>query len=379
MHIDAPCLWHSTRANESTTLDSAVNQRDILGWTGKAISGFISSNPGIRLDLTMRSLLRHLLCTRHVSQPSAICRTSHRSVFSFTPLFQRSLWQEVPSTFAGSHLQVRPADTTVDRSCDEVRRQINQLIDCGEFTIVSFCRKIGVSRSSFYAFMRQNGAWKGEKGDTFPSALWYLQARERDGIEMPKKKKMHGKRRADVKEEIELEGESDDNVPIFNTCDEVRRKINVHMRRPDVTQASFQKTLTAQYHLNPTPIRASQFKQFRNAGGANVGNTNPVFYAAYVFFEKRCRRGKKRPGRRRQMMERIYGKVGGVNTKVPADKYGAWVGPQDRGTRVTVDEFGLAHVHTPRGIPSMYGPSGRPIPLGREDSPYFRQKNYIFQ
>jgi hypothetical protein len=216
-----------------------------------------------------------------------------------------------------------------------------------------------VSRSSYYLFMRQNGPWKGDKGDVFPSALWYLQRREREGVPLPRKSATEKKK---VKEEkvVELEGEKRDNVPIFDTCDEVRRKINVYLRRPGNSQGGLRAILSSQFQHTPRPITISQLEQFRNARGPNVGNTNPVFYSAYVFFEKQRLRSKKQKSKTREKMEEIYGEVGGVNVKIPTDKYGAWIGPQEKGAHVWLDKFGLANVH-PRsgGGNTEYDPRGR--------------------
>jgi hypothetical protein len=317
----------------------------------------------------MEQLLLLLRQTHHVRSLAILFR---RPTLPLLHVSQRasgsaSAWEEVPSTFAGTYLQVKPEDAAVDRSCDEVRQQISRLIDCREFTIVSFCQKIGVSRNSYYNFMGQNGAWKGQKGDTFPSALWYLQQREAEGIMLPTKKKNRkrkGNERKTVKSEVELDGEKEDKVPVFDTCKEIRRKINVYLRQPSNTQSSLLVALSSQFHQTKTRLNSSQLVRFRHARGPNVGNTNPVFYAAYVFFEKERLRSKKPKLKIRMEMEEIYREVGGVNVKIPADKYGAWVGAQDKGVYVTLDRCGLAKVRNPKAGWTVitYGPRGRPIP-----------------
>lgn len=44
------------------------------------------------------------------------------------------------------------------------------------------------------------------------------------------------KKAADV-DDVHLPGEENDQVPIFDTCDEVRRKINAHLRSDGTTKA----------------------------------------------------------------------------------------------------------------------------------------------
>jgi hypothetical protein len=263
-------------------------------------------------------------------------------------------------------MQKKPHDAVVDRSCDEVRRLIYTLIDGGEFTITGFCREIGVSMTSYYRFMKQSGPWKGEKGDTFPSALQYLQQRERDGVAIAPKSKIsrpRGRHRPgfDAVADITLEGELNDKVPVYDTCDTIRRKITARMRRPEVTQTSLLRHLSAQFHTAPKKVRPSDLEKFRSASGTNIGNANPTFYAAYVLFEKERIRAKGKKGKLREVMEVIYGPSGGVNVTTPADDLGGWFGRQPQGAQAWIDKYGLAFVIDGTGIGLRYGPPGCPV------------------
>jgi hypothetical protein len=235
-----------------------------------------------------------------------------------------------------------------------------------------------VSRRSYYAFMRQSGSWEGQKGDTFPSALWYLQHREREGVPLPRKSVSVARKKKKMKEKevVELEREKRDNVPVFDTCDEVRRKINVYLRQSGNSQGGLRTILASQFQHTPRTITISQLEQSGNARGPNVGNTNPVFYSAYVFFEKQRLRSKKQKSKMREKMEEIYGEVGGVNVKIPHDKYGAWIGAQEKGAHVRLDKFGLVNV-CPRsgGVVTEYGPRGRPTQGG---SRFCKERFFIY-
>jgi hypothetical protein len=265
-------------------------------------------------------------------------------------------------------MQKKPQDTVVDRSCDEVRRIIHKLLDGGEFTVETFCRKIGVSKNSYYRFMQQSGPWRGEKGDTFPCALQYLQQRERDGVEMAPKAKTastrakHAKARSRLGAvlDITLDGELSDRVPVYDTCDTVRRKMNAHLRRPDITTTAFLRHLSGQFHATPTKVRPSNLEKFRAATGPNVGNTNPTFYAAYVYFEKKRIQEKTKKTKQREAMEDIYGQSGGVNVKIPSDKAGGWFGGDIRGLRVITTKYGLSVVPGKSALGGYYGPPGCP-------------------
>jgi hypothetical protein len=63
---------------------------------------------------------------------------------------------------------------------------------------------------------------------------------------------------------IELDGEEDDEVPVYDSCDVIRRKVNAHLRKPGVTQAQFLRDLYAQLHgsCKANPLQHSQLSNF---------------------------------------------------------------------------------------------------------------------
>ena len=83
------------------------------------------------------------------------------------------------------------------------------------------------------------------------------------------------------------DGDDDEerDVDVFDTCDEIRKKINAHLMKPGVTQAQFCRNLTEQLH-GTGKVATSQLTTFRSKKGPNAGATSGTFYAAYVFFEK---------------------------------------------------------------------------------------------
>ena len=92
--------------------------------------------------------------------------------------------------------------------------------------------------------------------------------------------------------DIHLDGESEVDVPVYDTCDEARKKINAYLREPDVTQAGFLHKIAKTYP-DGKKIQSKALNDFLNKKGPNAGNTSSVFYASYVFFEKmRLRDGK---------------------------------------------------------------------------------------
>jgi len=100
--------------------------------------------------------------------------------------------------------------------------------------------------------------------------------------------------------------EESDSVEAYDSCDEVRRKINAHLRKPGITQAQFLKTIAAQFHARRAmKLQSKQLNDFR-AKGADAGNTSAGFYGRYVFFEKvKVKEGRPK-SKHRVEMERIW-------------------------------------------------------------------------
>lgn len=91
----------------------------------------------------------------------------------------------------------------------------------------------------------------------------------------------------DQLKDISLWGEEMDSVQVFDSTDEIRKKINAHLKTPGLTQAQFCRDLYAQLRA-PTckAIQTKQLTDFRSKKGPLSGITSSVFYTAYVLFEK---------------------------------------------------------------------------------------------
>lgn len=100
--------------------------------------------------------------------------------------------------------------------------------------------------------------------------------------------------------DISLEGEIDDTVPIYDTCDDLRKKLRVHLAQPGVTQAGFARELSEL--VRTEKVTAAHVSRFLTFKGPRAGGHSPVFYAGYVYFEKlRIRQGKKKSAKREQV------------------------------------------------------------------------------
>ena len=107
---------------------------------------------------------------------------------------------------------------------------------------------------------------------------------------------------------IHLAGKEYDDVHVYNSCDEVRRKISAHLKKPGVTQVQFCRDMHAQLRAAnvPAKIQSSQLGRFQDSNGPKSGTTSSVYYAAYVFFEKERTKEGEQKSKRRQELERIW-------------------------------------------------------------------------
>ncbi|KAF4880718.1 hypothetical protein CGCSCA1_v000660 [Colletotrichum siamense] len=111
---------------------------------------------------------------------------------------------------------------------------------------------------------------------------------------------------------IALPGDDDMSVPIYDSCQTVRTKINAHLRKPGVTKAAFLRAcVKAAYGADSEhKIAGNLLTNFLAKKGPTAGNTSSVFYAAYVFFEKLRVRDEKPKNKTREEMEARWGPEG---------------------------------------------------------------------
>lgn len=185
---------------------------------------------------------------------------------------------------------------------------MNKLFDSGVMNKAEFCRATGTNSNSLNNFLKQKGTYGGSGSCVWRNAYDWFKQREVMGLKMPDPKK---RRIAEAKKNeaegktskgkssstsvtglpdisnIHLPDEEIDDVPVYDDCDEIRRKINAHLMTTNVTQAQFCRDLYAQFKV-PTckGIQSKQLSDFRSTKGSNCGAKSSVYYAAYVYFEK---------------------------------------------------------------------------------------------
>lgn len=207
-------------------------------------------------------------------------------------------------------------DMELDLDCNAVRSLIRKVIERGIFKKGEFCNTIHCSPTAVNRFLEKTGSNGGLDSDVYDAAWAWFKKRELAGLTMPaatasasqKKAKIAATRpsTADL-HSIHLPGEETDSVPVFETCDVIRRKITAHLKTPGMTQAQFCRDLHAQLKMpGCKSIQSKMLNDFRGKKGPIAGCTSSVYYAAYVYFEKlRIAEGKPK-SKHRLEMEKIH-------------------------------------------------------------------------
>ncbi|KAL5589479.1 hypothetical protein FOVSG1_011346 [Fusarium oxysporum f. sp. vasinfectum] len=150
-------------------------------------------------------------------------------------------------------------------SCNVIRTKLNKLFDSGVMNKAEFCRATGTNSKSLNKFLKQKDPFGGSNSAVWRNAYVWFQQRKVMGLKMPdaKKRQLEESKKDTVDgtpsnaaatkalpdiSEIHLEGEETDVVPIYDGCDEIRRKINAHMKVTSVTQAQFCRDIYAQFN-----------------------------------------------------------------------------------------------------------------------------------
>ena len=134
---------------------------------------------------------------------------------------------------------------------------------------------------------------------------------------------------------VELYGEDEHEVRVYDTCDTIRRKIRATLAKDGITQAAFLRAIAATAFKDGRNIQSASLSNFMRQKGPLAGNTSSVYYAAYVFFEKRRIKQRKPTTADRDTMEEMH--IGGVDTKHVSSRVAYVVGVN---SRVAMNKYG---------------------------------------
>ncbi|KAK5055996.1 hypothetical protein LTR84_012547 [Exophiala bonariae] len=212
-------------------------------------------------------------------------------------------------------------------------REIRTFINNGDMKVEEFQNKLGVSAASYRAFMNASAPSNGMQSDTFISACFFFKKREIAGLKMPRAKKAKTSDGATTKKVSAAEKDKTDDkydvsgitldhedklpVPIYDTCDDLRTKINQYMQgNANSTNAGFVRIINAAaFPVNatkPTIATPAQMSTFLKGSGPVKGAGSPVFYVAYVFSRNCASANGKPKTKKREELEKV-GKNSGMD------------------------------------------------------------------
>ncbi|EGZ18979.1 hypothetical protein PHYSODRAFT_499398 [Phytophthora sojae] len=203
-------------------------------------------------------------------------------------------------------------------SCRDVRLKIRAFLGSRKMTQAAFLKVIDVDASLYRRFMALKGPDEGGSNPTYKGAAIFFYRREqqekkeeamkpketkRTAAEVnqakqrlkvkpkEKKRKTAGEREEKAKkardgkellrrvEDVELPDVDEEGcVPVYDDCDEIRRKIDEFLVEGMVTKAAFLRALG---NVNSNSMR--RFMSLNRGAGA----ANEVYRKAYAFFEKK--------------------------------------------------------------------------------------------
>lgn len=215
-------------------------------------------------------------------------------------------------------------------SPNDVKHKLKAFVDSGELRIEALCQQLKVSEDDYKRFIAMRSERDNMGSIVYHNGREFLNDREKRGLHTtPAAKKQRrdsaqgsspATRKNSPREQtknsgpsdisdIHLEGEEHERVPIFDTCNDVRRKINAHLKKFAMSQTQFARDLNEHVAVADN-VDQRKIGLFLKKSGANDGAKSPIFYAAYVYFEKlRIKDGKDKTKTRKEM-EEVWGARG---------------------------------------------------------------------
>jgi len=186
-------------------------------------------------------------------------------------------------------------------SCNVIRNRLLKLRQTPDFKITAWLKENGVNSNSYQRFMKLKGTWNGTQNTTFWAATRYFKKQEKlkqkekqkekrkpaaqKKRDTAKKKKEKAEKDAAMDaivrkiESVEKKDDYDDNGPVFDDCNDVRKKITNFMKRGICTQSRFLKEIGS--------VQSNSYHKFMKEGPLQLaGASNSTYYKAYHWFEK---------------------------------------------------------------------------------------------
>lgn len=168
----------------------------------------------------------------------------------------------------------------------------------------------GLSGDAVIIFLRNSRPDNGPDSDIFKRASELFSGEQLVEVtaSLPRPRPRPGARAPPEVEKARLRGEKKADVPVYDSCDEVRAKIAAYLGRPDSpTPHYFCDMLHTLLKVTVSKgFETTQLRDFMAKEGPEAGAGALLYYAAYIFFEKlRIAEGRPKSDHRLEM-ERLH-------------------------------------------------------------------------
>lgn len=189
-----------------------------------------------------------------------------------------------------------------------LRHKMKNFVDSGAMKKADFIKALDVNAAAYHRFMGQYGKMAGAGSQVYPQGSAFFKKRELQGLKDPRPKPIDKKARLGAEAAMDVSGiklddEEGDMVPVYDTCDEIRRKICAFMKKHNLTQADFVRGLAKAY-TGERSLQGALLSRFLGLSGPRQGLNTSIFYVSYVFSEKlHLRDGKSKTQMREEMKD----------------------------------------------------------------------------
>ena len=178
-------------------------------------------------------------------------------------------------------------------SCNQIRGMINKFLATKEMTQTAMLNSWGVNSNSFRRFMSFTKPYQGSDNYTYWSATRFFLNRQKTAAAVPKPKKVAAEK-AGAWDSLLRDVETVPNTyqvvtvpphhykkrlspPLFDTCDEVRKKMLELQSITGCTTAAILRALD---------VNSNSWTPFVSQKGKTAGAGSCCYYKAYVFLER---------------------------------------------------------------------------------------------
>lgn len=97
---------------------------------------------------------------------------------------------------------------------------------------------------------------------------------------------------------------------MYDTCNDIRTKIDAHFKKHKLTKVAFAKEISKCQASGEADVTPKQVSDFQRKNDPLAGNASKPSYTSYVYFEKLRNKQGKEKSKKRKEMEEVHGEKG---------------------------------------------------------------------